>query len=170
VSQLDHASLIHSVLPQLYELALGGTAVARAEQPPDSASRSRSNRAITGRPFVSAPNKFAALASTSLGECERCVQDPRDLAHQDRQRHPLARERARAELRAHLRPVSRQLDHAGKVNPTQAEALLMVCCQVIGNDAALVQPPLRQLRVECREASNYREPPSFDPPARGCLK
>ncbi len=58
----------------------------------------------------------------------------------------------------------------GKVNPTQAEAMTMVCAQVIGNDAAITIGGLRPLRTERIQAGNHLQPADGGPFAWRCLR
>jgi fumarate hydratase class II len=129
-------------LDGLYELALGGTAVGTGlNTHPQWAERvARRIAVLTGAPFCSAPNKFAALAGhealvaasgamrTLSTACFKIANDVRLLASGPRC--------GIGEL--HLpenEPGSSIMP--GKVNPTQAEAMTMVCVHVMGNDAAV---------------------------------
>lgn len=143
VAQLDGCiQHIELVLPQLYELALGGTAVGTGlNTHPQFAEKAASHIAsLTKLPFVSASNKFAALAShealvaahgtLKMLACAlmKIANDVRWLGSGPRC--------GIGEL--HLpenEPGSSIMP--GKVNPTQAEAMTMVCVQVIGNDMAV---------------------------------
>lgn len=143
VAQLDAAlTRIKTVLPELYELALGGTAVGTGlnthKDFPDKAAAHLAT--LTGQPFVSARNKFYALAThdplvaasgalrTLSVALMKIANDIRWLGSGPRA--------GLAEL--HLpenEPGSSIMP--GKVNPTQSEAMTMVCAQVHGNDAAI---------------------------------
>jgi fumarate hydratase class II len=143
VAQLD-AGLrrFDAVLPGLHQLALGGTAVGTGlNTHPEFAERSAAKIAeLTGRPFVSAPNKFAALAAhddivaasgtlkTLAASLMKIANDIRWLASGPRC--------GLAEL---ILPANEPGSSImpGKVNPTQCEAMTMVCVQVIGNDTAV---------------------------------
>jgi fumarate hydratase class II len=143
VAQLDHAErAIVSSLCALQELAVGGTAVGTGlnTHPQFGARVAAALAADTGMPFVCAPNRFAALAShdalvsahgalkTLAVALMKIANDIRWLASGPRC--------GLGEL--HLpenEPGSSIMP--GKVNPTQCEALTMVCCQVLGNDVAL---------------------------------
>ena len=129
-------------MKDLYPLAQGGTAVGTGlnSKPKFAKSFARHVAALTKMPFTSAPNKFEALASNDAYVfVHGANQFGGDRAVQDRQRHPPAG------LRPALRP--RRTDPAenepgssimpGKVNPTQCEAVTMVCCQVFGNHTAI---------------------------------
>jgi fumarate hydratase class II len=142
-SQLDH-SLAHvrAALPHLRELALGGTAVGTGlNAPPDFGERAaRAIAGMTGRAFVSAPNKFEALAAhdglvaahgslrTLAGALTKIANDVRLLASGPRC--------GIGELRIPENEPGSSI-MPGKVNPTQCEALTMVCAQVMGNDVAV---------------------------------
>ena len=94
----------------------------------------------TGQPFVSAPNKFAALsAHDAMVDGERRHPDAGRRADENRQRCTLVRFRAAGGTRGAADSGERAgiLDHAGKVNPTQCEALTQVVVRVFGNDHAV---------------------------------
>jgi fumarate hydratase class II len=143
VSQLDHGmARIEATLPHLYELALGGTAVGTGlNTHPDYARlTAEAIAAYTGKPFVTAPNKFEALAAhdavafasgalrTVAGSLMKIANDVRWLASGPR-----------SGLGEFAIPANEPGSSImpGKVNPTQAEALTMVVAQVYGNDAAV---------------------------------
>jgi fumarate hydratase class II len=143
VTQLDHNLVrLESVLPYLYELAAGGTAVGTGlNTHPEFAERIAQTLAeLTGLPFVTAPNKFAALsgheaivmASAALRtlSCSlmKIANDLRWLGSGPR-----------CGLGELILPANEPGSSImpGKVNPTQSEAMTMVCVQVIGNDTAI---------------------------------
>lgn len=143
VAQLDAAlKNIESTLPGLYELALGGTAVGTGiNAHPDFAKKAAANIAkLTGFPFVSAPNKFAALAAhdavvfasgalkTLACALMKIANDVRWLGSGPR-----------CGLGELILPANEPGSSImpGKVNPTQCEAMTMVCVQVMGHDAAI---------------------------------
>jgi len=143
VSQLDYGlAAVKAALPMLYELALGGTAVGTGlNAPPGFAEQAAAKIAeLTGLPFVTAPNKFAALAGheamvaasgalrTLACALMKIANDVRWLGSGPRC--------GLAELRLPENEPGSSI-MPGKVNPTQSEALTMVCCQVIGNDVAV---------------------------------
>jgi fumarate hydratase class II len=143
VAQLDHAmATIRGTLPQLYELALGGTAVGTGlNTHPEYAERVATQIAeLTGKPFVTAPNKFAALAGHDAfvgasgaikqlaAACMKIANDVRWLASGPRC--------GIGELQIPANEPGSSI-MPGKVNPTQSEAMTMVCVQVFGNDAAI---------------------------------
>lgn len=143
VTQLDACLMrIENVLPELYELALGGTAVGTGlNTHPQFAVKSAEHIAkITALPFITAPNKFTALAS----------HEPLVMAHGVLKTLACALMKIANDLRwlgsgprcgigeltlPENEPGSSIMP--GKVNPTQAEAMTMVCAQVIGNDTTV---------------------------------
>jgi len=143
VAQLDGAvASIRAVLPGLYELAIGGTAVGTGlNAHPEFGDRvARHLAADTGFPFVSAPNKFAALSAhdalatvsatlrTLAGALMKIANDVRWYACGPRA--------GIGEIRIPENEPGSSI-MPGKVNPTQSEALTMVAVQVYGNDAAV---------------------------------
>jgi fumarate hydratase class II len=143
VAQLDAClKRVKQALPELYELALGGTAVGTGlNTHPLFAEKSAAHLAeITHLPFVSAPNKFAALAS----------HEPLVMAHSTLKALACALMKIANDFRwlgsgprcgigelllPENEPGSSIMP--GKVNPTQAEAMTMVCTQVLGNDSTV---------------------------------
>jgi fumarate hydratase class II len=143
VAQLDYGRRrVEAALPGLYELAIGGTAVGTGlNTHPEFAVRAAQKIAeLTGKPFVPAPNKFEALAAhdalvwasaalrTLAGALMKLANDLRWMGSGPRC--------GLAEL---LLPENEPGSSImpGKVNPTQCEAMTMVCVQVFGNDAAV---------------------------------
>ena len=142
-AQLDHAvRSIEASLPQLREIALGGTAVGTGlnTHPEYAALVAAKISEISGHQFVSAPNKFAALASHDAfvaasgalkqlaAACMKIANDVRWLASGPRC--------GIGEIRIpENEPGSSMMP--GKVNPTQSEAMTMVATQVMGNDATI---------------------------------
>jgi fumarate hydratase, class II len=143
VAQLDHglAALSASLVPA-HELALGGTAVGTGlNSHPEFAQRAAAKLAqLTRHPFISAPNKFQALAShdavlfvhgalrTLAASLIKIANDVRWLASGPRC--------GIGELTIPENEPGSSI-MPGKVNPTQCEAMTMVCTQVLGNDTAL---------------------------------
>lgn len=143
VAQLDSAlGRIQQQLPELFELALGGTAVGTGlNTHPQFAVRVANKIAeLTKLPFISAENKFAALAS----------HEPLVMAHGALKTLACALMKIANDVRwlasgprcgigeitiPENEPGSSIMP--GKVNPTQCEAITMVCTQVMGNDAAI---------------------------------
>jgi fumarate hydratase class II len=143
VAQLEHAeAAIHAALPGLHALALGGTAVGTGlNTHPQFADRvcSLISRE-TGIPFVPARNKFAALAGHEAlvfahGALKTLAAASFKLANDIR----LLASGPRSGLGELSIPENEPGSSImpGKVNPTQAEALTMLCTQVMGNDVAL---------------------------------
>ena len=142
---------------ELYPLAQGGTAVGTGLNAPSALRQDVRRRvaAITGLPFVSAPNKFEALAvARRLRLRPWRAQCARHRPVQDRQRHPPARLRAALGARR-ADPAGKRaglLDHAGQGQSDPGEALTMVCCQVFGNQTTITvggEPgPFRAQRLQ----------------------
>jgi fumarate hydratase class II len=143
VAMLDQAlAAVRAALPGLHELAIGGTAVGTGLNAPVGFGElvAAQLAALTGRPFVSAPNKFQALASheaavaasgalkTLACALMKIANDIRWLASGPRS--------GLGELRIPENEPGSSI-MPGKVNPTQCEALTMVCAQVLGNDVAI---------------------------------
>ena len=143
VSQLDHdLDRVDASLPHLYELAAGGTAVGTGlnTHAEFAASVASEVARSTGLPFVSAPNKFEALAShdalvyahgalkTLAASLIKIANDIRWLASGPRC--------GIGELQIPENEPGSSI-MPGKVNPTQSEAVIMLCCQVMGNDVAI---------------------------------
>jgi len=143
VAQLTHGiERAQATLPQLYELALGGTAVGTGlNAHPEFAVRVAAEIAQrTGLPFISAPNKFEVMAAadalvyahgalkTIAASLMKIANDIRWLASGPRC--------GLGELSIPENEPGSSI-MPGKVNPTQSEALTMLCCQVFGNDVAI---------------------------------
>ncbi|MGA7984031.1 MAG: class II fumarate hydratase [Burkholderiales bacterium] len=143
VAQLGHAeAALRAVLPGLYELAIGGTAVGTGlnAHPEFGARMAEALARATGLGFESARNKFAALAGheplvfahgalkTLAAALMKIANDVRWLASGPRS--------GLGELSLPENEPGSSI-MPGKVNPTQAEAMTMLCAQVFGNDVAL---------------------------------
>src|ERR1700675_357607 len=143
VSLLDRdVTRLKETLPGLYELAIGGTAVGTGlNAPPEFGERAAQKISeLTGLPFRSHPNKFAALSAhdelvfasgalkTLAGSLMKIANDIRWLASGPRC--------GLGELSLPENEPGSSI-MPGKVNPTQAEAITMVAVQVMGNDAAI---------------------------------
>ncbi|MCS6852946.1 MAG: class II fumarate hydratase [Gemmataceae bacterium] len=143
VAQLDAAlRRIRGMLPELCELALGGTAVGTGlNAPPGFAERVAARIAeLTGLPFVSAPNKFAALAAhdslvMASGVLKSLAAALMKIANDIRWLASGPRCGLQELSLPENEPGSSIMP--GKVNPTQSEAMTMVCVQVFGNDTAI---------------------------------
>ncbi len=143
VAQLD-ADLrrIAAVLPDIYELAIGGTAVGTGlNTHPEFADRTAAKIAeLTGLPFLAAPNKFAALAAhdalvMASGALRTLACSLMKIANDIRWMGSGPR-CGLGELRLPENEPGSSI-MPGKVNPTQSEAMTMVCLQVLGNDTAI---------------------------------
>lgn len=143
VSQLDHnLNSLDEVLPNLYRLALGGTAVGTGlNTHPQFAEKAAKYIAdLTGLPFVSAKNKFAALAAhdeivLASGALKALACALMKMANDIRWLACGPRCGLGELIIPENEPGSSIMP--GKVNPTQSEAMTMVCVQVLGNDAAI---------------------------------
>jgi fumarate hydratase class II len=143
VAQLDHgAAAIRAALPPVHELALGGTAVGTGlnTHPAYAVRVAARLAALTGRPFVTAPNKFAALASHDAlvglhGAVKQLATSLMKIANDVRWLASGPRS-GLGELRIPENEPGSSI-MPGKVNPTQCEAMTMVCAQVMGNDVAI---------------------------------
>ena len=143
VAQLDYAErAIRTSLPAVCELAQGGTAVGTGLNAPKGFAEAMAAElaALAGLPFVSAPNKFAALAgheplTTLSGALKTLAVALMKIANDLR----LLGSGPRAGLAEVRLPANEPGSSImpGKVNPTQCEALSMLACQVLGNDATI---------------------------------
>ncbi|VAW19882.1 Fumarate hydratase class II [hydrothermal vent metagenome] len=143
VVQLDNAqSAIRATLPQLYELALGGTAVGTGlnTHPNYAQIVAQKIAELSGQKLVSAPNKFAVLAAHDAfvgtsGALKQLAAAAMKIANDVRWLASGPRCGIGELALPENEPGSSIMP--GKVNPTQSEALTMVCVQVFGNDAAI---------------------------------
>ncbi|NGX46398.1 MAG: Fumarate hydratase class II, partial [Chlamydiae bacterium] len=143
VAQLDQdIERIENSLPHIYELALGGTAVGTGLLAPPHFSEKVAARLaeLTGLPFVSAPNKFAALAAhdplvAASGALKTLACSLLKIATDISWMGSGPRCGIGELLLPENEPGSSIMP--GKVNPTQCEALSMVAVQLMGNDAAI---------------------------------
>lgn len=143
VSQLDHGmKALENTIPHLLELALGGTAVGTGLNAPKGYDIlvAKKIAELTSYPFVTAENKFESLSAhdavvsasgalkTLAGSLMKIGNDIRLLASGPR-----------CGIGEYNIPANEPGSSImpGKVNPTQAEALTMVCAQVVGNDVAI---------------------------------
>jgi fumarate hydratase class II len=143
VAQLEYGiqGLKHT-LAHLAELALGGTAVGTGLNTPRGYSELVAQKIaeLSGQPFVTAPNKFESLASHDAlvgtsGALKQVAVSLMKIANDIRMLSSGPRSGIAEILIPENEPGSSIMP--GKVNPTQCEALTMVCAQVIGNDAAI---------------------------------
>ncbi len=143
VAQLDYdLRRIAAVLPDIYELAIGGTAVGTGLNTHREFAERVAKRiaALSGMPFVSAPNKFAALAAhdalvMASGALKTLACSLMKIANDIRWMGSGPRCGLGELQLPENEPGSSIMP--GKVNPTQSEALTMICVQVIGNDTAI---------------------------------
>ena len=143
VSQLDHGlKALKNTLPHLSEMALGGTAVGTGLNTPKGYDVlvAKKIAEFTGLPFITAENKFEALAShdalvESHGALKQLAVSLNKIANDIRMMASGPRSGIGELIIPANEPGSSIMP--GKVNPTQAEALTMVCAQVIGNDVAV---------------------------------
>lgn len=143
VSQLDHGlKAIKNTLPHLAELALGGTAVGTGLNTPKGYDVlvAKKIAEFTGLPFVTAENKFEALAAHDAfvethGALKQVAVSLNKIANDIRMMASGPRSGIGEIIIPANEPGSSIMP--GKVNPTQAEALTMVCAQVMGNDVAV---------------------------------
>jgi fumarate hydratase class II len=143
VSQLDHGlKAIQNTLWHLSELALGGTAVGTGINTPAGYSELVAQKIaqFSGLPFVTAPNKFEAMAAHDAivgthGALKQLAVSLNKIANDIRMMASGPRSGIGEIHIPENEPGSSIMP--GKVNPTQCEALTMVCAQVMGNDVAI---------------------------------
>ena len=143
VAQIEYGvKAIENSLPHLAELALGGTAVGTGINTPDGYAELVATyiAEFTGHPFVTAPNKFEALASHDAfvethGALRQVAVSLNKIAHDIRVMSSGPRSGI-GELSIPANEPGSSI-MPGKVNPTQCEALTMGCAQVIGNDVSV---------------------------------
>ena len=136
------AALIRAALPPLHELALGGTAVGTGLNAPAGFDTAVAEEvaALTGKPFVTAPNKFHALTSKdelvfAHGALKALAADLMKIANDVRWLASGPR-CGLGEIRIPENEPGSSI-MPGKVNPTQCEAVTMVAVQVMANDVAV---------------------------------
>ena len=143
VSQLEHGiKALQNTLPHLSELALGGTAVGTGINTPKNYATTVAQyiAEFTGQPFVSAKNKFEALAAHDAivethGALKQIAVSLNKIGNDIRMLASGPRSGIGEIILPANEPGSSIMP--GKVNPTQCEALTMVCAQVMGNDVAI---------------------------------
>lgn len=143
VSQLDHGLVaLNNTLDHLSEIALGGTAVGTGINTPKGYAKRVAEfiAKFTGYPFKSATNKFEALAAhdafvETSGALKQLAVSLNKIGNDIR----LLASGPRSGIGEIIIPANEPGSSImpGKVNPTQCEALTMVCAQVIGNDTAI---------------------------------
>ena len=142
-AQLEHGiKAIQNTLPHLAELALGGTAVGTGINTPPGYAEKVAGRiaGLTGLPFVSAPNKFEALATQDAlveahGALKTVAVSLMKIANDIRMLSSGPRAGIGEIRLPENEPGSSIMP--GKVNPTQCEALTMIAAQVMGNDVTI---------------------------------
>ncbi|MEY2647826.1 MAG: class fumarate hydratase [Bacteroidota bacterium] len=143
VSQLDHGlKAIKNTLPHLAELALGGTAVGTGINTPENYAENVAKHIanLTGLPFITAENKFEALAAHDAiveahGALKTVAVSLMKIANDIRMLSSGPRSGIGEIFIPDNEPGSSIMP--GKVNPTQCEALTMIAAQVLGNDVAI---------------------------------
>ena len=143
VSQLDHGlNALNNTLPHFTEMALGGTAVGTGINTPKGYAElvAKKIAVLTGYPFITADNKFEGLAAhdavvESSGGLKTVAVSLMKIANDIRVMASGPRSGIGEITIPSNEPGSSIMP--GKVNPTQVEALTMVCTQVIGNDTAI---------------------------------
>jgi fumarate hydratase class II len=143
VSQIDHGlAAVEATMPQLRELALGGTAVGTGlnTHPKYATEVAAKISELSGKEFVSAPNKFAALAAHDAfvgtsGALKQLAVALMKIANDVRWLSSGPRSGI-GEIRIPENEPGSSI-MPGKVNPTQCEAMTMVCTQVMGNDTTI---------------------------------
>ena len=143
VSQLDHGiKALKNTLAHLSEMALGGTAVGTGINTPKGYSEKVAQyiAEFTGLPFITAPNKFEALAAHDAivethGALKQLAVSLNKIGNDIRMMASGPRSGIGEIIIPANEPGSSIMP--GKVNPTQCEALTMVCAQVMGNDVSI---------------------------------
>ena len=143
VSQIDHGlKALENTFPHLLELALGGTAVGTGLNTPKGYAVKVAEKIaeITGKPFVSADNKFESLAAhdamvETSGALKQMAVSLMKIGNDIR----MLASGPRCGIGEIIIPANEPGSSImpGKVNPTQCEALTMVCAQVVGQDIAI---------------------------------
>jgi len=143
VSQLDHGiAALKNTLAHLSELALGGTAVGTGINTPEGYAELVAKKIadLTGLPFITAENKFEALAAhdaivETSGALKQIAVSLMKISNDIR----LLSSGPRCGVGEIIIPANEPGSSImpGKVNPTQCEAMTMVCAQVVGNDVAI---------------------------------
>ncbi len=143
VSQLDHGlKALENTLPHLSELALGGTAVGTGLNTPKGYAKlvAKHIAEFTQLPFISAYNKFEALAAhDAIVETHGALKQLAVVLNKIANDIRMMASGPRSGIGEIIIPANEPGSSImpGKVNPTQCEALTMVCAQVMGNDVAV---------------------------------
>jgi fumarate hydratase class II len=143
VAQLDQAlDGVRDALPRIQELAIGGTAVGTGlnAHPRFGETVARRLEAETGKPYRAAENKFAALSAhdgmVAVSASIRTLAIALFKVANDVRYYAMGPRAGIAELKIPENEPGSSI-MPGKINPTQSEAMTMVCAQVMGNDAAV---------------------------------
>ena len=164
VSQLDHGiKAMKNTLPHMSELALGGTAVGTGINAPKGYDVlvAKKIAELTGLPFITAPNKFESLSAhdamvETSGALKTLAVSLMHIANNIR----LLASGPRCGIGEIILPDNEPGSSImpGKVNPTQPEAMTMVCAQVIGNDVAInIGGHARPFPAECLQTRDDRQ-------------
>ena len=143
VSQIDHGiNALKNTLPHLSEIALGGTAVGTGINTPKGYNKLVASyiKKFTGLPFISSKNKFESIAAHDAivethGALKQIAVSLYKIANDIRMLSSGPRSGIGEIILPSNEPGSSIMP--GKVNPTQCEALTMVCAQIIGNDTSI---------------------------------
>ena len=143
VSQIDHGiNALKNTLPHLSEIALGGTAVGTGINTPKGYNKLVASyiKKFTGLPFISSKNKFESIAAHDAivethGALKQIAVSLYKIANDIRMLSSGPRSGIGEIILPSNEPGSSIMP--GKVNPTQCEALTMVCAQIIGNDTSV---------------------------------
>ena len=143
VSQIDHGiNALKNTLPHLSEIALGGTAVGTGINTPKGYNKVVASyiKKFTGLPFISSKNKFESIAAQDAivethGALKQIAVSLYKIANDIRMLSSGPRSGIGEIILPSNEPGSSIMP--GKVNPTQCEALTMVCAQIIGNDTSV---------------------------------
>ena len=143
VSQIDHGiNALKNTLPHLSEIALGGTAVGTGINTPKGYNKVVASyiKKFTGLPFISSKNKFESIAAHDAivethGALKQIAVSLYKIANDIRMLSSGPRSGIGEIILPSNEPGSSIMP--GKVNPTQCEALTMVCTQIIGNDTSV---------------------------------
>ena len=138
----DALARVEESMTGLYKLAVGGTAVGTGLNSPVhfDVEMATEIATLTTYPFITAPNKFAAQGSLDAMVAAPCRSTRTcGFLDEDCQRYALARLRSTLRHRGTTLPANEPGSSImpGKVNPTECEAMVMICIQVIGDDAAV---------------------------------
>ncbi|HBN45694.1 MAG TPA: class II fumarate hydratase [Candidatus Marinimicrobia bacterium] len=143
VSQVEHGiTRVKNALNHCYELAMGGTAVGTGINSVEGFGEAAANEIsnLTGLPFVTAENKFEAMGGQdSIVELSAMLKTVAVSLHKIANDIRLLGSGPRSGIGELILPANEPGSSImpGKVNPTQAEALTMVCTQVMGNDVTI---------------------------------